>query len=177
MNASLNAETMMSRESAINRASKMAYVALGLCLSAVFIKSHYMALTVAQPMANSMAYTDNVNGWFQDERRLLMLIFACGATPLVIFYGVMLCRSLVSGTVAWPSAFASLLSMGALFAMSWLGSFAFFLLPLPLLGLVFSVVQMVKRPSLLLEMSVLAEVVTLSLLSCYSIWWFAVFVE
>jgi hypothetical protein len=177
MNASLKTETMMNGNSAISRASKMAYCALALCLAALFIKSHHMALAVAQPMVNSMAYTASVTDWLQDERRLLMLIFACGATPLVIFYGVMLCRSLVSGTVAWPSAIASLLSMAALFAMSWLGSFAFFLLPLPLLALVFSVVQMVKRPSLLLEMSVLAEVVTLSILSCYSIWWFAVFVE
>jgi hypothetical protein len=168
---------MTKRIDAITRANKMAYGALCICLAFLFVKSHHTALSLAQPMASSLAYTASVTGWLRDERRLLILIFELAATPLVVFYGVLLCRSLASGRKALPSAFASALSMGALFAMSWSGPFAFFLLPLPLLSLVFSIVNLVKAPSLLLELSVLAEVITLVVLPCYALWFFAVFVD
>jgi len=118
-----------------------------------------------------------LTGWLQDERRLLILTFALAATPLVIIYGVLLCRSLAAGRQALSSAFACALSMGALFAMSWLGPFAFFLLPAPVLSLVFLIVNLVKTPSLLLELSVLAELVTVAILPCYALWWYAVFVD
>lgn len=172
-----NGEQLEKMTKRITTANLTAYGILCVCLAFLFVKSHQTALSVAQPLASSTAYTANVVGWLQDERRLLIVIFSCAAAPLVVFYGVLLCRSLAAGRRALSSVVAGLLSLVALFAMSWLGLFAFFLLPLPLLALVFSIANLAKTPSLLLELSVLAELITLAVLTCYALWWFAVFVD